>query len=179
MYLIFQRTKILNISNVELVRTIFPAVCVADRPSVVSKAEVEVVGKVKESWPTKDRLQEGCRAVGKSLGLCHLWPSKDVNFYEYFPLHPQYLICIYCVHIWYVYIISYIYISASVYPRIFFSLVHPRDDADLFCTSEEREEMCIFFLDMFNFRQEIPLYLWLHEVVAKVGGNPWLFQWNP
>ena len=37
MYLKFQRTKILNISNVELVRTTLPAVCVAERRSVAEQ----------------------------------------------------------------------------------------------------------------------------------------------
>ena len=113
-----------------------------------SKAEVEVVGKVKEPWPTKNRLQEGRRTVGKSLGLCHLWPSQDVNFYEHFFFaYTVPYTHILCTHMICIYHILYLYISICISKDSFFlkALVHPRVGADLFCTSEEREEMYIFF----------------------------------
>ena len=146
-----------------------------------SKAEVEVVGKVKEPWPTKNRLQEGRRTVGKSLGLCHLWPSQDVNFYEHFFLCIHSTLYAYTVYTYDMYISYPIFIYQYLYIQgfVFFEST---------CTSTcwcwpflyirgKRGNVHIF-LDMFKHTHthEIPLYLWLYEASAWVGGNPWLFQ---
>ena len=189
MYLIFQRTKILNISNVELVRTTFPAVCVADCRSVAEQikgwsgsrweGERTLAHKKQAARVQLALLTIYRRTVGKTLGLCRLWPSQDVNFYEHFFFaYTVPYMHILCTHMICIYHILYLYISICISKDSFFFKST--------CTSTwwcwpflyirgKRGNVHIF-LDMFKHTHEIPLYLWLYEVSAWVGGNPWLFQ---